>query len=224
MRERSCALNRGRRHHRTRDWRASNRHVFSACSYPGVSAASSLTRWAPFRQSRPRPARWVGGLECHEWPPHKPDAVSREPGTVQKDLPGRGGSRHFQFGTAERVPGGRASCPRSWCSRTALFALGVAEGAISDLAEMAQTGFKQMFMITPLMETEGGLWRGSMSSSRRHARCLRRKSPVSGKILCARPRRTCPEWRSRCKTAIWINSACLRVTAVVVPSAGRRAK
>jgi hypothetical protein len=80
-------------------------------------------------------------------------------------------------------------------------AVGIAEGAIMDLVELAGAGVKQLFMTTPLVETERfkeGL-PGLMPSSWRRARCWRRRSPAFGKIPGDRRRRTWPAWQNNCK-------------------------
>ena len=71
-------------------------------------------------------------------------------------------------------------------------AVGIAEGAIMDLVELARAGVKQMFATTPLVETERfkeGL--GRLDAELMAARALlRRRSPAFGRTPSERRRRT----------------------------------
>jgi hypothetical protein len=60
----------------------SNQHGSTGCSYPRVMAVLNLTRRAPFGGRGPGQARWVGGLERHDWPNRRIDAVPDEPDFV----------------------------------------------------------------------------------------------------------------------------------------------
>jgi len=104
-------------------------------------------------------------------------------------------------------------------------AVGIAEGAIMDLVELARTGAKQMFMTTPLVETERfkeGLARldaelmaacalfGSQTT-----RVWQNPEPPTGKDLA--------RVAEQVQAAIWITTACIRVAEGCFELAGSRA-
>jgi indole-3-acetate monooxygenase len=104
-------------------------------------------------------------------------------------------------------------------------ALGIAEGAIMDLVEVAGTGAKQLFMTTPLVKTERfkeGLARldADLMAARalleaQIARVWRNPERATGKDLT--------RVAEQLQAAVWINSACVRVAEGCFELAGSRA-
>jgi alkylation response protein AidB-like acyl-CoA dehydrogenase len=104
-------------------------------------------------------------------------------------------------------------------------AVGIAEGAIMDLVELAGAGVKQMFMPTPLVETERfkeGLARldADLMAARalfeaQIARVWHNPEQVGGKDLA--------RVAEQLQAAIWITSACVRVAEGCFELAGSRA-
>jgi alkylation response protein AidB-like acyl-CoA dehydrogenase len=105
------------------------------------------------------------------------------------------------------------------------FAIGVAEGAIADLVDLARAGATQMFMTTPLVETERfkeGLARldADLMAARalleaQIARVWRNPEQAAGKGLV--------RVAEQLQAAIWITSACVRVAEGCFELAGSRA-
>ena len=95
----------------------------------------------------------------------------------------------------------------------AALAVGIAEGAIIDLVELARTGVKQLFMTTPLAETERfkeGLAR--LDAELKAVRALHEAQITS---VWQNPERSAVKNRARVaeqlQAAIWITAACVRV-------------
>jgi alkylation response protein AidB-like acyl-CoA dehydrogenase len=104
-------------------------------------------------------------------------------------------------------------------------AVGIAEGAIMDLVELAGAGVKQLFMTTPLVETERfkeGLARldADLMAARallevQIARVWQNPEPASAKDMA--------RVAEHLQAAIWITSACVRVAEGCFELAGSRA-
>jgi indole-3-acetate monooxygenase len=105
-------------------------------------------------------------------------------------------------------------------------AVGIAEGAIMDLVELARAGVKQMFMTTSLVETERfkeGLARldADLMAARalleeQTARVWQNPERAAAKDVVARV-------AEQLQAAIWITSACVRVAEGCFELAGSRA-
>jgi indole-3-acetate monooxygenase len=104
-------------------------------------------------------------------------------------------------------------------------AVGIAEGAIMDLVEVARTGVKQMFMTTPLVETE----RFKEGLARLDAELMAARALLGAQTIRVwqTPQRSTGKDLSRVseelQAAIWITSACLRVAEGCFELAGSRA-
>jgi alkylation response protein AidB-like acyl-CoA dehydrogenase len=104
-------------------------------------------------------------------------------------------------------------------------AVGIAEGAIMDLVELAGAGVKQVFMTTPLVETERfkeGLARldAELSAARalldaEVARVWQNPQRVTGKDLS--------RIAEQLQAAVWVNAACVHVVEGCFELAGSRA-
>jgi alkylation response protein AidB-like acyl-CoA dehydrogenase len=104
-------------------------------------------------------------------------------------------------------------------------AVGIAEGAIMDLVELARTGVKQLFMTTQMVETERfkeGLARlnAELSAARalleaEVARVWQNPERAAGKDLS--------RMAEQLQAAVWINAACVRVAEGCFELAGSRA-
>jgi len=103
--------------------------------------------------------------------------------------------------------------------------VGMAEGAIMDLVELARTGVKQLFMTTPLMETE----RFKEGLARLDAELMAARALLEAQIthVWQNPERSEVKDLSRVaeqrQAAIWITSACVRVAEGCFELAGSRA-
>jgi alkylation response protein AidB-like acyl-CoA dehydrogenase len=104
-------------------------------------------------------------------------------------------------------------------------AVGVAEGAILDLMELAGTGVKQMFMTTPLAETE----RFKEGVARLDADLMAARALLEAQIarVWHNPERSAAKDIARVaeqlQAAIWITGACVRVAEGCFELAGSRA-
>jgi len=104
-------------------------------------------------------------------------------------------------------------------------AVGVAEGAILDLMELAGTGVKQMFMTTPLVETE----RFKAGVARLDADLMAARALLEAQIarVWHNPERSAAKDIARVaeqlQAAIWITGACVRVAEGCFELAGSRA-
>jgi indole-3-acetate monooxygenase len=104
-------------------------------------------------------------------------------------------------------------------------AVGIAEGAIMDLVELAEAGVKQLFMTTPLVETERfkeGLAR--LDADLMAARALLEAQTAR---VWQNPARAAGKDMSRVaeqrQAAVWVTAACLRVAEGCFELAGSRA-
>ena len=104
-------------------------------------------------------------------------------------------------------------------------AVGIAEGAIMDLVELARAGVKQMFATTPLVETERfkeGLAR--LDADLMAARALLEAQTA---LVWQNPERAAGKDMSRVaeqrQAAVWVTAACLRVAEGCFELAGSRA-
>jgi indole-3-acetate monooxygenase len=104
-------------------------------------------------------------------------------------------------------------------------ALGIAEGAIMDLVELAQSGAKQLFMTTPLEETE----RFKEGLARLDADLMAARALLEAQVtrVWENPERAAGKDMTRVaeqlQAAVWINSACVRVAEGCFELAGSRA-
>jgi alkylation response protein AidB-like acyl-CoA dehydrogenase len=104
-------------------------------------------------------------------------------------------------------------------------AVGIAEGAIMDLVEVAGTGVKQMFMTTPLAETE----RFKEGLARLDADLMAARALLEGQItrVWQNPERAAGKDLTRVaeqlQAAVWITATCLRVAEGCFELAGSRA-
>jgi indole-3-acetate monooxygenase len=106
----------------------------------------------------------------------------------------------------------------------AAVAVGIAEGAIMDLVEVAGTGVKQMFMTTPLVETE----RFKEGLARLDAELMAARALLEAQIarVWQNPERSMVKDMTRVaeqqQAAVWITSACVRVAEGCFELAGSR--
>ncbi|HTZ68952.1 MAG TPA: acyl-CoA dehydrogenase family protein [Roseiarcus sp.] len=106
----------------------------------------------------------------------------------------------------------------------AAVAVGIAEGAIADLVEVARTGVKQLFMTTPLAETE----RFKEGLARLDAELMAARALLEAQIdrVWRNPERSTGKDLTRVaeqlQAAVWITAACLRVAEGCFELAGSR--
>lgn len=104
-------------------------------------------------------------------------------------------------------------------------AVGVAEGAIDDLIELAGTGVKQLFMSTPLVETE----RFKEGLARLDAELMAAQALLEAQITSVwgnperPPAKDLTGVAEQQQAVIWITSTCVRVTEGCFELAGSRA-
>ena len=104
-------------------------------------------------------------------------------------------------------------------------AVGIAEGAIMDLVELAGAGVKQLFMTTPLVETE----RFKEGLARLDADLMAARALLESQITRVWHDRERPAAKNPARgaeqrqAAVWITSACLRVAEGCFELAGSRA-
>jgi alkylation response protein AidB-like acyl-CoA dehydrogenase len=104
-------------------------------------------------------------------------------------------------------------------------AVGIAEGAIMDLVELARTGFKQQFMTTPLVETE----RFKEGLARLDAELMAARALLEAQVtrVWQNPERSAAKDLSRVaeqmQAVVWISAACVRVAEGCFELAGARA-
>jgi alkylation response protein AidB-like acyl-CoA dehydrogenase len=107
----------------------------------------------------------------------------------------------------------------------AALAVGIAEGAIMDLVELARTGVKQLLMATPMAETERfkeGLAR--LDAELMAARALLEAQTTQVWQSPAQPKpKDLTRMAEQLQAAIWITSACIRVAEGCFELAGSRA-
>jgi alkylation response protein AidB-like acyl-CoA dehydrogenase len=107
----------------------------------------------------------------------------------------------------------------------ATVAMGIAEGAIMDLVELARTGVKQLFMTTSLVETE----RFKEGLARLDAELMAARALLEAQIVRVwqNPERPAGKDLTRMaeqlQAAVWITSACVRVAEGCFELAGSRA-
>ena len=104
-------------------------------------------------------------------------------------------------------------------------AVGIAEAAIMDLVEVAGAGVKQLFMTTPLVETE----RFKEGLARIDADLMAARALLEAQItrVWQNPERAAAKDLTRVaeqlQTAIWVTAACVRVAEGCFELAGSRA-
>jgi indole-3-acetate monooxygenase len=104
-------------------------------------------------------------------------------------------------------------------------AVGIAEGAIMDLVELEGADVKQLFMTTPLVETEG--FKEGMS--RLDADLMAARALLGAQVarVWQNPERTAAKDMARLaeqlQATVWITSACVRVAEGCFELAGSRA-
>jgi indole-3-acetate monooxygenase len=107
----------------------------------------------------------------------------------------------------------------------AAVAVGIAEGAIKDLVELAGTGVKQLFMTTPLAETE----RFNEGLARLDAELMAARALLDAQITSVwrdserAPAKDLAGLAEQLQAAVWINAACVRVVEGCFELAGSRA-
>jgi alkylation response protein AidB-like acyl-CoA dehydrogenase len=103
--------------------------------------------------------------------------------------------------------------------------VGIAEGAIMDLVELARTGVKQLFMTSPLVETE----RFKEGLARLDAELMAARALLEAQIarVWRTPQRSTVKDMARVaeqrQAAVWITSACLRIAEGCFELAGSQA-
>ena len=104
-------------------------------------------------------------------------------------------------------------------------AVGIAEGAIMDLVELAGAGVKQLFMTTPLVETE----RFKEGLARLDAELMAARALLEAQItrVWKNPERSTAKDMARVaeqlQAVVWITSACVRVAEGCFELAGSKA-
>ena len=107
----------------------------------------------------------------------------------------------------------------------AAVAVGIAEGAIMDLIELAGAGVKQLFMTTPLVETE----RFKEGLARLDADLMAARALLDAQITSLwrdsdeAPAKDLAGLAEQLQAAVWINAACVRVAEGCFELAGSRA-
>jgi len=131
----------------------------------------------------------------------------------------------FPFGTSFAPDPVFSKLPEIVVLAHGALAVGIAEGAIMDLIKLAGAGGKQLFMTTPLMETERfkeGLAR--LDAERMAARALLEAQITR---VWQNPKRSTGKDLTRVaeqvQAAIWITAACVRVAEGCFELAGSRA-
>ena len=131
----------------------------------------------------------------------------------------------FPFGTSFAPDPIFARFPRLLVLAHAAVAVGIAEGAIMDLVELAKAGVRQLFMTTPLIETE----RFKEGLARLDAELMAARALFEAQVTSA--------WQSpvqaaltdlagvaeQMQAAIWVAAACVRVVEGCFELAGSRA-
>jgi indole-3-acetate monooxygenase len=131
----------------------------------------------------------------------------------------------FPFGTPFAPDRIFARFPRIFIMAHAAVAVGIAEGAIMDLVELAKAGVRQLFMTTPLIETE----RFKEGLARLDAELMAARALLEAQLTSV--------WQSpaqvtvtdltgvaeQLQAAIWVAAACVRVVEGCFELAGSRA-
>jgi alkylation response protein AidB-like acyl-CoA dehydrogenase len=131
----------------------------------------------------------------------------------------------FPFGASFAPDPVFAKFPEVLVLSHAAVAVGIAEGAIVDLVELAGAGVKQMFMPTPLVETE----RFKEGLARLDADLMAARALLEAQIarVWQNSERSTVKDLTRVaeqlQAAIWITSACVRVAEGCFELAGSRA-
>jgi alkylation response protein AidB-like acyl-CoA dehydrogenase len=131
----------------------------------------------------------------------------------------------FPFGTSFAPDPIFGKFPEVLVLAHAAHAVGIAEGAIMDLVELAGTGVKQMFMTTPLAETE----RFKEGLARLDADLMAARALLEAQITCVwqNPERAAGKDLTRVaeqlQAAVWITAACVRVAEGCFELAGSKA-
>jgi indole-3-acetate monooxygenase len=131
----------------------------------------------------------------------------------------------FPFGASFAPDPIFARFPRVLFLAHAVVAVGIAEGAIMDLVELARTGVKQLFMTTPLAETE----RFKEGLARLDAELMAARALLDAQITSVwrdserAPAKGLADVAEQLQAAIWITAACVRVAEGCFELAGSRA-
>jgi indole-3-acetate monooxygenase len=131
----------------------------------------------------------------------------------------------FPFGTSFAPDPVLGKFPEIIVLAHAAVAVGIAEGAIMDLAQLAGAGIKQLFMTTPLVETE----RFKEGLARLDAELMAARALLEAQIarVWDNPERSTAKDLARvaeqAQAAIWITAACIRVAEGCFELAGSRA-
>jgi indole-3-acetate monooxygenase len=131
----------------------------------------------------------------------------------------------FPFGTSFAPDPIFAKFPETLVLAHAAVAVGIAEGAIMDLVELARTGVKQLFMTTPLVETD----RFNEGLARLDADLMAARALLEAQIarVWQNPERSTVKDMVRVveqrQAGVWITAACLRVAEGCFELAGSRA-
>jgi len=129
------------------------------------------------------------------------------------------------FGTSFAPDRIFAKFPKVFFLAHAVVALGIAEGAIIDLVNLAGAGVKQMFMTTPLVETE----RFKDSLGRLDAELMAARALLDAQITSVwrnserEPVKDLAGVAEQMQAAVWIAAACVRVTEGCFELAGSSA-
>jgi indole-3-acetate monooxygenase len=131
----------------------------------------------------------------------------------------------FPFGASFAPDPIFAKFPRVLVLAHAAVAVGIAEGAIMDLIELAGAGVKQLFMTTPLVETE----RFKEGLARLDADLMAARALLDAQITSVwrdsdrAPAKELADLAEQLQAAIWVTAACVRVAEGCFELAGSRA-
>jgi indole-3-acetate monooxygenase len=131
----------------------------------------------------------------------------------------------FPFGASFAPDPIFAKFPKVLVLAHAAVAVGIAEGAIMDLIEVAGAGAKQLFMTTPLVETE----RFKEGLGRLDAELMAARALLDAQITSVwrdserGPAKDLAGLAEQLQTAIWVTAACVRVAEGCFELAGSRA-
>src|SRR6516225_2247217 len=131
----------------------------------------------------------------------------------------------FPFGTSFAPDPIFARFPRVLVLAHAAVAVGIAEGAIMDLIELARPGVKQLFMTTPLVETE----RFKEGLARLDAELMAARALLDAQINGVwrdskrEPAKDLAGMAEQLQAAVWVTAACVRVAEGCFELAGSRA-
>ena len=131
----------------------------------------------------------------------------------------------FPFGASFAPDPIFARFPRVLVLAHAAVAVGIAEGAIMDLIELARPGVKQLFMTTPLVETE----RFKEGLARLDAELMAARALLDAQINGVwrdskrEPAKDLAGMAEQLQAAVWVTAACVRVAEGCFELAGSRA-